>query len=117
MTLAEVFAYAADRYGSTPQYLWQASPDSGVLRHGTDGKWYAVFTPRPAHTLGLPGDARLDLLSVKAAPALIEMLRGSDGYHPAYHMNRKHWISLRLDGSVPRDQVLALLDGSFDLTG
>jgi predicted DNA-binding protein (MmcQ/YjbR family) len=30
-------------------------------------------------------------------------------------MNKKHWSMVDLDGSVPRDLVLDLVDGSYDL--
>ena len=30
---AQVFAYAANQYGTTPEYLWAIAPDYAVLRH------------------------------------------------------------------------------------
>ena len=32
-----------------------------------------------------------------------------------YHMSKKHWISVYLDGNVPHGEVQRLIDGSFDL--
>ena len=32
-----------------------------------------------------------------------------------YHMNKKHWISIYFDGSVPDGEVERLIDGSYDL--
>ena len=31
-------------------------------------------------------------------------------------MNKTHWLTVRLDGSVPRERVTDLLGQSFDLT-
>jgi predicted DNA-binding protein (MmcQ/YjbR family) len=38
------------------------------------------------------------------------------GIFPAYHMNKAHWISALLDGSVEKEKLEWLLDLSFDLT-
>lgn len=34
---------------------------------------------------------------------------------PAYHMNKKHWNTLDMDGSLPDDLVHELIDHSYDL--
>ena len=35
---------------------------------------------------------------------------------PAYHMNKTHWITLRLEGDVPGDVVQMLIEMSYRLT-
>ena len=45
-----------------------------------------------------------------------EMLITEDGIFPAYHMNKRNWITVILDGTVPEEQVLSLLDMSFSAT-
>ncbi len=32
-----------------------------------------------------------------------------------YHMSKIHWISIYLDGTVPKGEVERLIDGSYDL--
>jgi len=34
---------------------------------------------------------------------------------PGYHMNKKHWNTITADGSIPRTELLALIDHSYDL--
>ncbi len=34
---------------------------------------------------------------------------------PGYHMNKKHWITVTLDGSVPANEIRRLIDNSFRL--
>ena len=34
---------------------------------------------------------------------------------PGYHMNKRHWNTLVLDGSLPDDLILSLIDDSYDL--
>jgi predicted DNA-binding protein (MmcQ/YjbR family) len=38
------------------------------------------------------------------------------GITPAYHMNKRHWISVILDGSVPMEFCEILIEKSYDLT-
>ena len=108
--------YAARRYLTVPEYPWRRHPDHAVLRHRGSGKWYAVLMDVPAAKLGLAGGGNVPLANIKAAPDLVQLLRVQAGFLPAYHMNKTHWLSVRLDGTVSDETVKTLLDGSFALT-
>ena len=54
--------------------------------------------------------------NVRCDPVMGQFLRDGAGILPAYHMNRRHWLSVLLDGTVPDKKVKALLDTSFMLT-
>jgi predicted DNA-binding protein (MmcQ/YjbR family) len=34
---------------------------------------------------------------------------------PGYHMNKKHWNTITLDGSIPPKEIFAMIDHSYDL--
>jgi len=55
-------------------------------------------------------------VSLKCDPELAVALRSS---YPAitagYHLNKRHWNTVRLDGSVPESTVRELIDLSYDL--
>lgn len=40
-----------------------------------------------------------------------------DAIVPAYHMNKTHWISLIMDGTLPDDLVKSLIETSWQLCG
>lgn len=111
-----LFRYAKDTYGTEPEYLWKRSPDSAILRHSENGKWYAAFLRTSAKSLGLSGDKPVDVLDVKCDPLQIGSLLLKKGYLPAYHMNKRHRISILLDGSVPEDEILFFLNASYERT-
>lgn len=111
-----IIRYAKQRFGSDPEFLWQKYPDYAVLRNPLSGKWFALLLCVPARHLGLSEDGAIWLLDLKCAPALIDELRAVKGYLPAYHMNKRHWISVVLDGTVPLDDVFALLTDSYEMT-
>src|SRR5690348_12012843 len=55
-------------------------------------------------------------VSLKCDPGLAEDLRARyPGITPGYHLNKRHWNTVALDGSVPQDEVLELVDHSYDL--
>lgn len=80
---------------------WQAT------RYLLNGKMYAM----------LGGDKHgKPILSVKLVPMFGQMLRNR--YHdivPGYYMNKEHWNSLYLDGTVPDVLVREMLDQAYEL--
>jgi predicted DNA-binding protein (MmcQ/YjbR family) len=55
-------------------------------------------------------------VSVKCDPDLGAQLRLSyAAIVPGYHLNKRHWLTITIDGSLPRDLVLNLVEGSHEL--
>lgn len=111
----ELSAYIADQYGVEPDYPWM--DNNCVFRHRENNKWFAVILEVPSDKLGLPSKEALDVLNLKCDPLLAGAMRTQPGFHPAYHMNKEKWISIRLDGTVPLEQIVNYLAISYDLTG
>jgi predicted DNA-binding protein (MmcQ/YjbR family) len=61
-------------------------------------------------------DARPLQVSVKCEPELAARLRDSyPAIAPGYHLNKRHWNTITLDGSLPDRMVLEMLEDSYDL--
>ncbi len=116
VTRQDILRYAQEAYGTEAEYLWEDTPTAAVLRHKTNRKWYAVLMEVPKGRLGLSDEGIADILNVKCDPLLIGSLLKSDGFLPAYHMSKAHWISILLDGSVPLADMVSLVDLSFQMT-
>ncbi|MCH5352486.1 MAG: MmcQ/YjbR family DNA-binding protein [Acutalibacter sp.] len=112
----ELLQFAAEHFGTEPDYPWESLPTHAVLRHGDNKKWYALFMSLPKSRLGLAGEGNIDALNLKCDPVLIGSLRREEGFLPAYHMNRESWITILLDGTVDAEQIFPLLEMSFELT-
>jgi predicted DNA-binding protein (MmcQ/YjbR family) len=55
-------------------------------------------------------------VNLKCEPELSELLRVKyTAIKPGYHMNKRHWITLTLDGSIPKHEVQFLIDLSYEL--
>ena len=110
----EIFEYVKKQYGTIPEYLWSSSPDSAVLRH-QNGKWYAVIMNVERSKLGLDGDGTVEIIDVKCDPEMTGMIIQTYGFLPGYHINKQHWITILLDGTVGESKILDFLDMSYDL--
>ncbi len=115
--LAEVLAYIETQYGIEPEYLWARNPEYAAIRHTGSKKWFAALLPSvPRERLGLCGDGCVDIINVKCEPLMIGSFLDGKSFLPGYHMNKEHWLSIVLDGSVPTEEMHFLIDMSFSLT-
>lgn len=111
----DILKFVLDNYGTEPEYLWAKTPDFCVLRNGFNGKWYGIIMDLPKATFDL-GEGYFDVINVKILPEQRDILLMKEGFYPAYHMNKKHWITVLLDGSVDIAAITDLIDKSYDLT-
>lgn len=61
------------------------------------GKWYGLMMEVPLQKLGVASQTNALILNVKIHPEDKERLLSTDGVYEAYHMNKKHWISIALN--------------------
>ena len=116
MTRGELTRYIFDTYGVEPDNPFPGDNTSVVFRHAGNRKWFALVMNIPAQKLGLPSDARIDIVNMKCDPVVIGSFRGLPGLFPAYHMSKENWITAALDGSAPDETVKTLLDMSYQAT-
>lgn len=56
------------------------------------------------------------LINLKCDPAEAEQLRMVfDAVLPGYHMNKKHWNTVIINGSIPDSEVKRMIDNSYTL--
>ena len=108
-----VAEYALEKYGDRLEYLWEKLPDAAVLRRKDTGKWYAVFMKIKRSRLGLEGEDSADIIDVRCEPSKLPLKIDGASRFSGYHMNKKHWLTLLLDGSVPFEELAESLDYSY----
>ena len=78
-----------------------------IMRHKSNNKMFAAIYERC-------GKIRINL---KAEPMTGEFWRNVfPAVVPAYHMNKEHWISVILDGTMTDEEIIPLIEDSFLLT-
>lgn len=88
--------------------------DTVVFRNPDNQKWYALVTQVTKSTLepNLPAPESkqlVEIINIKVDSTQIPELHKQAGIYPAYHMNKKHWVSIVLDDSVNDEQLFNLV--------
>lgn len=112
----EILRYIKDFYGIEVEYLWESSPENGALRNPNNKKWFAVLLGSlPKNKFGIKSHEKADVLNLKCDPLFTFTIVDNIRIFPGYHMNKEHWISVLLDGSVELEELKMLVDMSFEL--
>jgi predicted DNA-binding protein (MmcQ/YjbR family) len=90
---------------------------SGKVTEGFPfGEDILVFKVKKKIFLLLPLDVHPQTMNLKCDPErAIELRERYDAVQPGYHMNKKHWNTVVLDGSIPTQELRAMIDHSYDL--
>jgi predicted DNA-binding protein (MmcQ/YjbR family) len=55
-------------------------------------------------------------VSLKCEPELAEQLRAAhEAIAPGYHLNKRHWNTVTIDGSLPEQMIADMVEDSYDL--
>lgn len=107
--------YCERKFGTEPEAPWEDSPDAYTFKTAKRNKWYALFMTIPYKSLGLVAKGALDVVNIKLPPEKVLDLIDRVHFYPAYHMNKKHWITIVLDKEVDEPLVQQLLEESYGL--
>ena len=109
-----IMSQVQEKYGNQLEYLWEKSPDTAVLRHEGNQKWYAVLMRIPWDKLEKGREGLVEAVNLKHDQ--VADLLSKKGIYPAFHMNKRYWLSLALDDSLQDEEVLELIERSWNLT-
>ena len=107
-------ALVQEKYGNQLEYLWEKSPDTAVFRHEDNQKWYAILMRIPWDRLDKGREGLVEAVNLKYDQ--VTDLLSQNGIYPAFHMNKRYWISLPLDDTLTDEKVLELFERSWFLT-
>ncbi len=110
-----VAEYARNTYGDELEFLWTDLPDCAVLRRKDSRKWYAALMTVNASKFGLDGTDKVEIIDVRVNPDELPKIADNKSYFPGYHMNKKHWLTIILNGSVDIHTVYKYIDFSYTL--
>lgn len=109
-----VFAYIKKKYKISPEYPWAKYDSNAVFRHSDNKKWFALVMGVERNKLGLSDAGYVDVIDLKIDDMMFwDMLLQKEGILPGYHMNKDHWITVLLDGTVEENMIYDLIDASF----
>lgn len=111
----ELIEQIRERYGCEPEFLWKSSPSSSIFRREDTRKWLGVLMVISLNKLGLKSKEEAEVLDLRfPADQILEAIDHRKIF-PGWHMNKKHWISIVLDGSLSNEEILTLVQQSYEL--
>ena len=109
-----IMAQVQEKYGNQLEFLWEKSPDTAVLRHEGNQKWYAVLMKISWDKLEKGREGQVEAVNLKHDQ--VADLLSKKGIYPAFHMNKRYWISVAFDDTLSDEMVLELIEKSWNLT-
>ena len=111
----KIIEYIREKYGDEPEFLWGDYPDTAVWRRKESKKWYGAIMTVSKSKLGLDGSENVEIIDLHAAPDFIDGIVDGKAYFRGYHMNKRRWLTVLLDGSVPESEIFPIIDASYRL--
>ncbi len=105
-----------EMYGDEPQFEWEKFPGYATFRNKDSKKWYAIIMNIDKSKLDKNSTGEVEVIDIKLDPKEIEDLLKKDGFYPAYHMNKKSWLTVILNNTVSDEKILKLIKESYSYT-
>ena len=113
---SEVIDHCNNKYGENHVNPFKKHPD--ILAFVNErNKWYALLLDVEYNKLNKNTDitTKVKILNVKYLTDNISDIIDNKNIFPAYHMNKKHWISIVLDKNIKLETIKELIDISYSL--
>ncbi len=114
--LKDVLKYIKKTYKDNPEYLWKNSPSTAAIRNKKNNKWYLVIMVINSSKLGIDKNEEVEVIDIRYQKDLSSAIIDNVNIFPGWHMNKKSWISILLDGTLDNEIVYSLIDNSYDLS-
>lgn len=110
-----VFDFVRAEFSTKLETPWAKHPEFYVMKTANRQKWYGLMMRIPYQLLDPQQSGIVDVLNLKAPPLKIVDLIDYQTFYPAYHMNKKHWVSVVVDEKINLEQLQALIRQSYQL--
>lgn len=111
----KIIEYINKKYSDKAEYLWEKFPNNAIFRKPESQKWYAAILTVKKNSIGLEEDGEIEVIDLKAEPERIKTIVDGTKYLPGFHMNKKHWFTIKLDKTVPISEICCLIDESREI--
>lgn len=111
----KVADYIFATYHDLPEFPWEKTPGAGVFRNKDNEKWYGLIMNINKNKLDRE-NREVEIINVKLEKSKVKEIVKKKGFYQAYHMNKEHWVSILLDGSVSFEDLVECIKESHQFT-
>ena len=111
----DFIAWIKSQFGAEPDYPWPDDAPYSFVFRCPNQKWFALVMKIKYRQLGLTGDEEVWVVNMKAEQDAIPNLVDHKSIFPAWHMNKKHWITVLLTAATDFNKLCELTQKSYEL--
>lgn len=104
-------AYVKEKYNIEPTYIIE----NERYAYKINNKWFGFVMKAKYQWLGIQKEGIVDILNVKLKEEEINNIVDNKYIFKAYHMNKKHWITIMLSPKFSFNDIIKYIDKSYDL--
>jgi len=109
-----IVSYLKNKYNDEPEFLFKDDENTGVFRNKKNKKWYGIIMNVNINKF-TNDDYNIDIMNIKLPEDLISELINKNGYHKAYHMNKKSWITMLLNDTIDDNEIIHYIEMSYEI--
>ncbi len=107
--------YIRDRYGDELEFLWDKLPTGAIWRRKDNRKWYGILMIISRSKLGFDSDENVSVIDLRLDTENDSEIIDGKKFFAGYHMNKRTWFTICLDGSVSTEEIFSFIDKSYVL--
>lgn len=111
----EIIKYVKDQYNDDLEYLWKNSK-TAIWRNKKNNKWYGLMLVVEESKLSIESNKLIEALNLRYQKSNIDSIIDNKKIFKGYHMNKKNWITIPLDGSMDIKKIYELIDNSYNIS-
>lgn len=108
-----LIVHVREKYCRELEFLWDKFEGAAVWRRGDTNKWFAAVLTVSRRKLGLDSDEIVEIIDLRLPPEEMAALVDGKRYFGGWHMNKKHWFTIILDGTVEFEELCRRVDVSY----
>lgn len=111
-----IIEYVRKTYGDELEFLWDKYPRNAIFRHQENKKWYGAMLSVSKRKLGISSDEIVEILDLRNSFEKVEKIVDHKKYYSGWHMNKKYWYTIILDGAISLKDIYKCIDESYQMT-
>ena len=109
--------YVQNKFNVACEHLWEDSPDFSIYRNPVNRKWFMLNGTVARNKLNRLNESaeEVDIINIRIDNKDLRDLLEIPGIYEAYHMNKKNWITIAMDGTLTDEDIERLIIDSYEI--
>lgn len=112
----QIIEYIKEKYNDELEFLWEKYDDAAIWRNKQNDKWYGLLMIITEDKLGVDSNRKVEVLDIRYQKEESQKIVDNKKIFPGYHMNKKSWITIKLDNTIEIEKIKKLIDNSYNLS-